>query len=283
MKRFTVPRGAQSWELPLDAPDVLAAAHAVRAFLEGYLLTGNENYLKRATWFGWASLPFVYSWYDAGRPTMLGATIPAFGATRYRSPWFGVAVQWNGLVLAKALRDLAAYDRSFPWAKMARLIVRSAQWQQRKAGKFRGLLPDGFDLTANAPKPTFDVNPEPLLANLLEDTRQSPFVKTTLVPAGNGKLHLSAVADIAQVHLDGSEVRFTVQGPEQTTSYVLVAGVRVVSVATNRSTLASATDLGAVSDGWIATPHGTVIKLAQDQANVDVTVRFEAEPQLEGG
>ncbi len=48
MKRFCVPRGAQTWELSLHTPDILASAELVRAYVRGYELTGNEDYLAEA-------------------------------------------------------------------------------------------------------------------------------------------------------------------------------------------------------------------------------------------
>ncbi|MFO0980481.1 MAG: hypothetical protein U1E76_01845 [Planctomycetota bacterium] len=44
MNRFTIPRG-RNLEVPLHAPDVLAAAQAINAYLEGYQLAGDERYL----------------------------------------------------------------------------------------------------------------------------------------------------------------------------------------------------------------------------------------------
>src|SRR5204863_2120767 len=34
--RDTVPRGAQTWEVPLHTPDILASAYLVRAYTRGY-------------------------------------------------------------------------------------------------------------------------------------------------------------------------------------------------------------------------------------------------------
>jgi hypothetical protein len=36
MKRFRMPRGAQTWELPLHTPDLLAVHHLVYAYVRGY-------------------------------------------------------------------------------------------------------------------------------------------------------------------------------------------------------------------------------------------------------
>jgi len=46
--RDDVPRGAQSWEVPLHSPDLLASAYLMRAYLTGFELTGEEEMLAQA-------------------------------------------------------------------------------------------------------------------------------------------------------------------------------------------------------------------------------------------
>lgn len=46
--RNGVPRGAQTWEIPLHTPDIYAAGLLVRCYLMGYLLTGYQDYLEQA-------------------------------------------------------------------------------------------------------------------------------------------------------------------------------------------------------------------------------------------
>ena len=62
MDRFrnTVPRGAQTWEVPLHTPDILASAHLVKAYTIGYELTGDPEYLEQARYWAWTGLPFIY-------------------------------------------------------------------------------------------------------------------------------------------------------------------------------------------------------------------------------
>jgi hypothetical protein len=97
MNQFKVPRAAQVWEVPVHTPDVLAASLAIRCFIEGYLLTGNQEYVAEAVYWARTSLPFIYTWRRAEYPWMLYASIPVFGASLYTNPWFAVPVQWNGL------------------------------------------------------------------------------------------------------------------------------------------------------------------------------------------
>jgi hypothetical protein len=41
IQRFRTPRGAQTWEVPLHTPDILASAHLVWAYVRAYELTGD--------------------------------------------------------------------------------------------------------------------------------------------------------------------------------------------------------------------------------------------------
>jgi hypothetical protein len=147
MKRFRTPRGAQTWELSLHTPDILASGRLVWAYVRGYELTGNEEYLARARSWALTGVPFVYLW---GRyPTMVYATIPVYGATNWRAPnWIGLPVQWCGSVYAYALGLLAPYDQTLDWKRLARGILIAAEQMQYPDGKLVGCLPDIFDLPA---------------------------------------------------------------------------------------------------------------------------------------
>lgn len=156
MKRFDVPRGAQTWEVPLHTPDQLASAHAVWAYVRGYQLTGKKEYLAEARRWALSGIPFTYLW--SRYPIMLYATPPVFGATHWRHNWIGLPVQWVGGVYAYALTILAPYDRSLDWNHLARGILISAEQQQYPEGKWIGLLPDSFVLKTQTRNPA-RINP----------------------------------------------------------------------------------------------------------------------------
>src|SRR5207253_5582314 len=82
--RNTVPRGAQTWEIPLHTPDILASAHLVRAYTLGYELTGDQDFLEQARYWAWTGVPFVYLVDPAGKPIGLYGTIAVFGANQWR-------------------------------------------------------------------------------------------------------------------------------------------------------------------------------------------------------
>lgn len=146
MKRFRTPRGAQTWELSLHTPDILASAHLVAAYVRGYELTGDREYLELARKWAITGIPFVYLW--AEHPVMLYATIPVYGATNWIAPnWMGLPVQWCGLVYAHALTMLAPYDATLDWNRLAWGILISGEQQQVPAGDPKaGTLPDSFSL-----------------------------------------------------------------------------------------------------------------------------------------
>ena len=144
----TVPRGAQTWEVPLHTPDIMASAHLVQVYLAGYQMTGDAQFLEKARYWAWTGVPFVYLIAPTDEPIGPYATIAVFGATHYIAPnWMGMPVQWCGLVYADALYELAEVDSSGPWKKLADGITASGIQQtipldadpQRK-----GLLPDSY-------------------------------------------------------------------------------------------------------------------------------------------
>jgi hypothetical protein len=146
--RITVPRGAQTWEVPLHTPDILASAHLVRAYVLGYELTGDATLLEQARYWAWTGVPFVYLDDPTGKPVGAYATIPVFGASSWIDVWFGRPVQWCGLVYADALYDLRRYDPAGPWGRLADGITASGirqSWPLSDRDR-QGLLPDFYHL-----------------------------------------------------------------------------------------------------------------------------------------
>jgi hypothetical protein len=147
--RHTVPRGAQTWEIPLHTPDILAAAHLVRAHLLGYELSGDRTFLAEAQYWAWTGVPFVYLTAPTPAPVGLYNTIPVLGATGWVAPlWIGLPVQWCGLVYGQALYELARYDPTGPWRQIADGIAAVGvqhSWPVTDVER-QGLLPDSFAL-----------------------------------------------------------------------------------------------------------------------------------------
>ncbi|HUS92385.1 MAG TPA: hypothetical protein VM695_11075 [Phycisphaerae bacterium] len=145
MKRFRTPRGAQTWELSLHTPDVLASAYLVGAYVRGYQLTGEKAHLAEARRWALSGIPFVYLWDRY--PIMRYATPPVYGATNWRAPnWIGLPVQWCGGVYAYFLTQLAPCDDTLDWRKLAEGILLAGEQMQYPDGPLLGCLPDVFYL-----------------------------------------------------------------------------------------------------------------------------------------
>ena len=157
-KNFVRPEGAQTWEVPLHCPDILAAANAVHAYLEAWELTGDDYWLQRAIYWAKTGLPFIYLWNAPDRPKMMRyASIPVFGASFFAAaPWFGTPVQWNGLDYAYALLKLSKALSQSPlpspqspnfWRQIAEGITVCAIQQQAAVHHPDGNYPDSVALT----------------------------------------------------------------------------------------------------------------------------------------
>ena len=147
--RYTVPRGAQTWEIPLHTPDILASAYLVRVYTLGYELSGDPAFLETARYWAWTGVPFVYLTPPTSQPVGLYSTIPVLGASGYIAPvWIGLPVQWCGLVYADAIRRFARWDASGPWKQIADGVAAAGvqhTWPLSDTER-QGLLPDSYQL-----------------------------------------------------------------------------------------------------------------------------------------
>lgn len=163
--RDGVPRGAQTWEVPLHTPDILASAHLAKAYTLAYEATGEGAFLEQAVHWAWTGVPFVYLVQPTPGRVGVYSTTPVLGATQFIAPnWIGLPVQWCGLVYADAIRRLAPHDPSGPWARLADGIALAGIQHTHRADEpaFQGCLPDSFDLRAQARNPV-PINPGTLL------------------------------------------------------------------------------------------------------------------------
>jgi len=152
IKQFRTPRGAQTWELSLHTPDIMASGWCCWANVLAFEATGEQEYLKDAKRWALTGLPFVYQW--SKYPTMVYATTPVLGATNWVAPnWIGLPVQWCGLDFGEALFELAKHDKTLDWKKIAEGILLSAEHQQYTEGDSVGLLPDSFNLKRQGRNP----------------------------------------------------------------------------------------------------------------------------------
>ncbi len=220
MKQFSVPRGAQMWECPMYQPDVLAAAHSIGAYVEAYEVTGEKAYLKRALYWAETSLPFLYHWHLPDRPGMRFGSIPVFGTTFYTHPWFGVPVQWNGLVLAYYLQRLNQHTEDERWHQIAEGITVSAMYQQWEDGELKGTYPDGFYGFCTEGKGPH-LNPEDIIVNVYTLRGLDPGIKTAIA----GNVHLSSGAKVDALTVsDAGQLNWQLSYAENEVSHALIVG-----------------------------------------------------------
>jgi hypothetical protein len=235
MDRFRVPRGAQAWECPLYEPDILAAASAIGAYVEAYRITQERHYLEQAEYWAKTGLPFLFFWNHPERPGMRYASIPVFGTTFYTHAWFGTPVQWNGLVYAYYLQQLAEYSGIFPWKQIAEGITVSAIYQQWTEGELKGTYPDGFYGYCTEGRGPH-INPEDIMVNLYALRGLDPDISTAIVSiepseieVNVSRIHISSGAKVQDATIvsegqDGESLKFDLRYAQDEISYTLIHG-----------------------------------------------------------
>ena len=234
------PEGAQTWELSLHVPDVLACAYCVRAYVTAYRLTAEPRYLAGAQRWAWRAMPFIYLWNPPERPVMRYGSIPVFGATHFRSPWFGWIVQWNGLEVADALLDLAAADSSFDWSAVARGITLSGGQQMRPVTRdgfdladhipdtgHPGLYPDSYSAVAGTDSYTWDL--EPSLIARAAHKLASPYgwSHTEVVRDTDRMVTITTLAQVGDVTLNAGRLSLSLNMPGELGPHAIaISGLR---------------------------------------------------------
>jgi hypothetical protein len=221
----TVPRGAQTWEVPLHTPDILASAHLVKAYTLGYIISGQEKYLEQARYWAWTGIPFVYLYPPTPGRVGSYATIAVLGATNWKAPlWVGRPVQWCGLVYGSALHLLSEYDPEGPWETIAKGITTAGlqmSWPPSDRQR-QGLLPDFFDLRAQiAAGPA--INPGTVQAHLTELYGKGRLYDIKRLANRGWFIH--APCTISNIREGPNRVTFTVDGWGKKTYYILICGI----------------------------------------------------------
>ncbi len=256
MDRYIIPRGAQTWEVPLHTPDVFACAKAMSAYIEGYIITGEKGYLEKTVYWALAGIPFLYMWELPDLPVMEYSSIPVFGATGYTWPWFGLPVQWNGLAYAHELYRLAQFDDSFPWERIARGVNTSGIWQQYAdpAERNYGTYPDSWRLETNQANGP-DINPETIWKNIFYELGWDPDVQTRIFLGGSGTVHLSSGARIEGISIadpgPSATVDFNLRYFEGEPSYSSICPVEKPSgISCSGRGLPFLSSLSEAEEGW---------------------------------
>jgi len=220
----TVPRGAQTWEVPLHTPDILASAHLLRAYTLGYEITGEKHFLEQARYWAWTGVPFVYLVNPTAGKVGPYSTIAVYGATNWRAPvWFGRPVQWCGLVYADALYRFAGRDPEGPWRRIAAGITAAGiqhTWKPNDTDR-QGLLPDYFGLRDQIGRGPA-INPGTVQANAIRLYERRPVYDSRAFVGGP---YVHAPGEIAEAKADGDTICFRVRGWPARPYYILVSGL----------------------------------------------------------
>ena len=242
----TVPRGAQTWEVPLHTPDILASAHMVKAYTLGYMISGKQEYLDQARYWAWTGVPFVYLRAPTSGRVGVYSTIAVLGATNWKAPlWIGLPVQWCGLVYGSALHLLNEFDPDGPWEKIANgITVTGLQMSWPLSDEQRqGLLPDSFDLKAQISQGPA-INPGTVQAHLAELYGKGTIYDVKKLPRRGWFVH--APCTISNIHEDKDCVRLTVDGWDSKRCYILISGMETepseISVNPDKSQTLSAAE-----------------------------------------
>lgn len=276
MNGFTIPRAAQVWEVPQHAPDLLAAAWACGAYLEGYLLSGEQAYLEKARYWARAGLPFVYTWRAPDRSVMDYGSIPVFGCTFFTIPWFGLPVQWCGMVHAHFISRLAEHDDSMPWRTIAEGIVRSGI-QQMNASPYPGAYPDSMEiLYGSIPNPVY-INPDTIYKCASALLGRWGEVRVRVVPHPARTARVSTGAKILLSCFNGAGTQLLVKTlyPASETRYMMVCGFGLpAAVYKGQAALSKVADVDAVSEGWSynASLDSIVIKAAHGASEMEFSI-----------
>ncbi len=263
MKQFEVPRAAQTWEIAVHTPDILAAGFASLAFLEGYLLTGREDYRAESVRWARATLPFIYTWGETEYDWMLYGSIPVFGATFYVGSWFGRIVQWNGLDVAYALLRLAPYDNTLDWETIGRGLLVSGFYQQETDPEWIGTYRDYF-VTMNGSRGGPLINPGLYMPPLYLLLGDDPMAETISIYHGQQTMRVSSAATLVAVDNDNTDGSFsftTAYLPNESTA-TLVAGInRPESIYLNGMVLPEVVNLAEVESGWRYRPGSALLSI----------------------
>ena len=253
----TRPEGAQTWELQLHVPDILASAKLVEAYLLGYQLTGDKPYLNRAVYWAKSGLPFIYLWNAQDRPIMRYGTIPVFGATWFDiQPWFGVCVQWCGLEYAYRIAKLSDFDTSLPWMSIARGVLNCGVQQQEYITKEYpgdiGMYPDAYSPVKGKEEYHWDLNPRLVSRLALRLAGTDPFASTYTVGSEDRKtIALTLPAQGAKLEYRDGIFTAATRGTPGALTHAILSGIRhPSSVKVNRVEIAQTPDLEKAEQGW---------------------------------
>lgn len=250
----TIPRGGQTWEVPLHTPDLIVAGYLLQAHIVAYEVTGDREWLRKARHWAYTGVPFIYLWKAPERPIMPYATLPVIGTSGWTNPWYGRPVQWCGIVYISPLQRFAEYDKSEDWSALSRgLLIASMQqqvdldhrvypdtaktppdqlyWYYPKEGLDRlvGMYPDNYRLFTDR-NFCWDylISPNshaPLADPLLHHLGIQPEARSHVLRTPAGRVHVTAPVPIIEASLAAEGLTLSLENPKGWPVRVLAACV----------------------------------------------------------
>ncbi len=284
MNRYTVPYVYAQDECP-PSPSLHGSYHGLRACLAAYRITKDKAYLDKAVYWAKTGLPFVYLWTlppqavvrgqvhaqeklflpgpelyeNPVRNTMLYGSLYGYGSSQFMHHWYGLLVQWIGLVYARDAALLAAYDQTLPWDKLARGLISSGAWQTFDRAPFTGYFPDVFSVERWWPSgPAF--GPGRLLEDLLAVAYGVQDYETVIIRNGARRFHVTSARAATQAGFAEGEIRFALDDSSSDQVQAVVSGVPENAVLrADNAPLARSGSLATATEGWTRTQAGLVL------------------------
>jgi hypothetical protein len=300
MESYSIPGLYYTHECP-PSPTLHGAYLGMRANVLAYEISGDKKYLERAVYWAKTGLPFVYLWsmgprkvedgyiheakiYLKGsdlyqntvRDPMLYGGLYGYGSSQYSHHWFGLLVHWIPLVYARDLVDLAKYDNTLPWKRVADGILTSALWQTADKDPYTGFLPDAFSLDSWVPSgPWF--SPGLILQTLMPvHYGIDPDPQTVIVRDGAVRCHITGTRLVQDAKLSGGALTFAANDPNWPFTRLVVAGLRgKIEVTADGVVLPKVDDVESKDECWSNGPVGTVlIRVKSGDRPRKIEVRF---------
>ena len=253
---FDRPSGLRVWDLHENAPDLLAAAHLVSAYLDEYLITGNPARLDRAIYWAWAGLPFIYLWHAHNLDVMRYASVPFLAVTATdKKPWFGVAAQWNGLLYANELFRVGRHDPAMRWHRVARAVTLCAMHLQKTQAdqpQLKGFYPDAYSVVDAREYYPLSLNPQYITRNVLLLLGESIDPYCEIVPWQEKRARIATMARLLAIRSSPRQIVARLGYHAGETCYVTLAECAEPSqVRLGDRKLDRLDDLDAGTRGWM--------------------------------
>jgi len=292
MNRYELPYVNYNEECP-QAVSLHGSYHGLRACLNAYRVTGEREWLDKAVYWAKTGVQFIYLWSlpprkcetahihsnnpplleggdlyeDITRDPMLYAALYGYGSSQFKHHWYGLPVQWIGLVYADDIFELARYDQSLDWKKMADGLCNSCLWMTYDRKPYTGYYPDGFSLITWMPSGP-SISPCDLLRAWLHCKHGVGNECTVILRNGEDRYHVTSMAAIADGQADKECISFTLCDPGWNHCRAIVTDLpENPKVSVDGLLLPQVEDLEKCPEGWIRLPNDLVIiKVKQDTA-----------------